>query len=69
MAEDKGWGGSWTPMTVNADTLENLRDLAGPAPSPGKKWVMVNLADGEFKWFVSRSFPRKQPTFRKRGKR
>jgi len=50
---DVGWGGAWTPMVVSEAALTELRNLAGPAPSPGKSWVMVNLKDGEFKWFTS----------------
>lgn len=55
MPEDEGWGGAWSDKIVQPDTLTNLRDLAGPSPSPGKSWVMVNLKDGEFKWYTSRS--------------
>lgn len=61
---DEGWGGQWQEMKVEAETLENLRDLAGPAPSPGKKWVMVDLSTGEFKWYTA---GRSRRSFRKRG--
>jgi len=54
MAEDVGYGGSYVPLQVGEGTLNELRNLAGPAPADGKKWVMVNLATGEFKWYTAR---------------
>lgn len=54
MAEDVGFSGAYTPLLVGAGTLNELRNLAGPAPTPGKKWVMCNLDTGEFKWYTSR---------------
>jgi len=70
MVEDVGWGGSWAPLVVSAGALEELRNIAGPAPSPGKSWVMVNLKDGEFKWYTARtsrrpSYTRRSPRRRK----
>jgi len=54
MAEDAGYGGSFVPQLVDDDTLGNLRDMAGPAPRPGKRWYMVDLVSGEGKWYESR---------------
>lgn len=51
MVQDIGWAGSYEPLVVSAGALDELRNLAGPPQFPGAKWVMVNLADGEFKWF------------------
>lgn len=55
MAEDEGWGGAYKTPMVNSDALHHLRDMAGPPPSPGKKWFMVDLFSGECKWYTSRS--------------
>ncbi len=50
---DVGWAGAFVPMIVGEGTLNELRNLAGPPQKPGQKWVLVNLADGEFKWYES----------------
>ncbi len=52
---DKGWAGAWTPMIVSSNTLNELRDLAGPPQKPGQKMVMVDLETGAFKWYTARS--------------
>jgi len=52
---DVGWAGAYTPMVVSTNGLEELRNLAGPPQYPGAKWVMVDLASGEFKWYSSQS--------------
>jgi hypothetical protein len=51
MPEDVGYGGSYAPKVVGSVTLNECRDLAGPAPAEGKKWVMINLDNGQFKWY------------------
>lgn len=48
---DVGNVGSYVPSVVGEGTLNELRDLAGPAPSLGKKHVIVNLDTGEMKWY------------------
>ncbi len=50
---DVGWAGAFVPMIVGEGTLNELRDLAGPPQHPGQKWIMVNLEDGQFKWYTS----------------
>lgn len=58
---DVGNVGSYVPSVVGEGTLNELRDLAGPAPSLGKKHVIVNLDTGEMKWYQSarRSYRRR----------
>ena len=53
MPDDVGYGGSYAPKVVGTSTLNECRDLAGPAPAEGKKWVMINLDSGQFKWYQS----------------
>lgn len=48
---DIGYEGTYMPMVLNAGALNDLRKMAGPPPSIGKKWFMVNLATGECKWY------------------
>jgi len=50
---DVGWAGAFVPMIVGEGTLNELRNLAGPPQHPGQKWIMVNLEDGQFKWYTS----------------
>ncbi len=50
---DIGWAGAFVPMVVGETTLGELRNLAGPPQYPGQVWIMVNLKDGEFKWYAS----------------
>lgn len=50
---DVGWAGAFVPMIVGEATLGELRNLAGPPQHPGQKWIMVNLEDGQFKWYTS----------------
>ena len=49
----EGYEGSWEPKNIDDGALSELRNVAGPAPTQGKKWVMVNLATGELKWYQS----------------
>ena len=51
MGADVGYEGAYRPLIVGTGTLNELRNLAGPPPFPGKKWVLVNLDTGEFKWY------------------
>ncbi len=67
--KDVGWAGSFVPMIVGEGTLNELRDLAGPPQKPGMKWVMVNLADGEFKWYTSGARRSYSGGSRRRGRR
>lgn len=53
--EDVGWAGAFTPMIVGESTLNELRNLAGPPQRAGQKWVMVDLENGQFKWYTSSS--------------
>lgn len=53
MGDDVGYTGAYSPMVVGEGTLNELRNLAGPAPVQGKHWVMVDLKNGEFKWYQS----------------
>lgn len=48
--EDVGIAGAWQEMKVGAGTLNELRNLAGPAPIPGMKMFQVNLQTGECSW-------------------
>ncbi len=50
-SQDVGWAGAYVPMVVGDSTLGELRNFAGPPQYPGQKWIMVNLQDGEFKWY------------------
>lgn len=49
---DVGWAGAFVPMIVGEGTLNELRNLAGPPPSPGMKMFEVNLETGQAKWKV-----------------
>ena len=51
MADDLGYIGSYSPLVLGDGALQELRNLAGPAPSDGKKWFMVNLSTAECKWY------------------
>lgn len=55
---DVGWAGAFVPMIVGESTLNELRNLAGPPPTPGMKTFEVNLETGQAKWKVwkTRSF-------------
>lgn len=48
---DVGWQGAFVPMIVGTDTLNELRNFAGPPQRPGQKWIMVDLETGQFKWY------------------
>ncbi len=50
---DIGWAGAYVPLVVGETSLMELRNLAGPPQHPGQSWIMVNLKDGEFKWYTS----------------
>ncbi len=50
-ANDIGWAGAFTPLIVSAETLSELRNLAGMPRYPGQKQFMVDLVTGECKWF------------------
>ncbi len=52
---DIGWAGSFVPMIVSETTLAELRNLAGPPPTPGMKMFEVNLESGQAKWKVWRT--------------
>lgn len=52
LSGDVGWAGAFVPMLVGESTLLELRNLAGPPPTPGKSWVLVDLKTGEFKWYT-----------------
>jgi len=64
MAEDIGYGGSFVPQLVGESTLNELRNMAGPPPTPGKRWYMVDLVTGEGKWYQARQ--NRSPIRRKR---
>ncbi len=51
--QDVGWAGAFVPMIVGEDTLNELRNLAGPPQHPGQKWIMIDLENGQFKWYTS----------------
>jgi len=55
MAEDVGFAGSYSPNIIGEGSLNELRNLAGPAPADGKHWVMVDLKTGELKWYKRRA--------------
>ncbi len=61
---DIGWAGAFVPMVVSSNTLDELRNLAGPPASPGDKEILVNLFTGEFKW--KPKFRRAAPRSRRR---
>ncbi len=50
--DDIGWAGAFVPMIVGTETLRELRNLAGPPPTPGMKMFEVNLESGQAKWKV-----------------
>ncbi len=50
-ANDIGWAGAFTPLIVSAETLSELRNLAGMPKYPGQKTFMVDLVTGECKWY------------------
>ncbi len=50
-ANDIGWAGAFTPLIVSAETLSELRNLAGMPRYPGQKSFMVDLVTGECKWY------------------
>ncbi len=52
VGSDTGWAGSFVPMIVSEATLIDLRNLAGPPPTPGMKTFEVNLETGQAKWKV-----------------
>ncbi len=52
VGDDIGWAGAFVPMIVGTETLRELRNLAGPPPSPGMKMFEVNLETGQAKWKV-----------------
>lgn len=47
----EGMEGRYQPMMIDQGALMELRDVAGPPPVQGKKWVMINLDTGELKWY------------------
>lgn len=61
---DVGWAGSFQPMIVSDVTLAELRNLAGPPPTPGMKMFEVNLESGQAKWKVW-----KTPSYGRRRRR
>lgn len=52
VGDDIGWAGAFVPMIVGTETLRELRNLAGPPPTPGMKIFEVNLESGQAKWKV-----------------
>jgi len=50
-ANDIGWAGAFTPLIVSAESLAELRNLAGMPKYPGQKTFMVDLVTGECKWY------------------
>ncbi len=50
-ANDIGWAGAFTPLICSAETLSELRNLAGMPRYPGQKTFMVDLVTGECKWY------------------
>ncbi len=50
-SQDIGWAGAFTPLIVSANTLGELRNLAGMPKYPGQKMFMVDLVTGECKWY------------------
>ncbi len=63
---DVGWAGTFVPMIVSEITLAELRNLAGPPPSPGMKMFEVNLESGQAKWKVWKASGRS--SYRRRRK-
>ena len=51
MGTDLGYGGSFVPQLLDIKTLELLRDVMGPAPEQGSKWMMVDLETGKYNWY------------------
>lgn len=66
MAEDVGYIGAYSPNIIGEGSLNELRNLAGPAPADGKHWVMVDLKNGELKWYKSRRRSYARRGFRRR---
>ncbi len=60
VGDDIGWAGAFVPMIVGTETLRELRNLAGPPPTPGMKMFEVNLETGQAKWkpWKTRSYAR-----------
>jgi len=54
VSDDLGAEGWYNPVVLVGHPLNELRNVAGQPPHPNKKWVMVNLFDGEVKWYQSR---------------
>lgn len=50
----EGYEGTYNPTILEHPTLMEVRNVAGPAPVTGKKWVMINLDTGELKWYKSK---------------
>jgi len=50
MPEDVGWAGSWEPMLVSKECLEELRNFAGQPPYEGARMFQINLGTGECSW-------------------
>lgn len=46
---DIGAVGSWDPIKVSEECVQELRDLAGDS-IPGKDWVSVNLRDRDLRY-------------------
>ncbi len=64
LGDDIGWAGAFVPMIVGTETLRELRNLAGPPPTPGMKMFEVNLESGQAKWKVW-----KTPSYGRRSRR
>lgn len=54
MAEDLGYGGAFTPQIVSAEVLEIMRNIMGPAPEQGSKWMMLDLETGKYNWYQAK---------------
>ncbi len=68
-ANDIGWAGAFTPLICSAETLAELRNLAGMPRYPGQKTWMVDLVTGECKWYQRSTNRGGGQRSRRRGRR
>lgn len=67
---DEGYEGKYVPKRLPNNVYEDLCDVVGPPPIDGKKWVMVNMDTGEWKWYRARKkgYSGGRSSYRPRGR-